>query len=74
MNRMDEMFASVKKGTLRGASDNWLSACCSCRMRRERLIKPTKHLYSICCNDRAGQISVAHLAILRLPLSFTAPY
>ncbi|MEB6942363.1 hypothetical protein NA892_14100, partial [Escherichia coli] len=26
----------------------------------------TKHLYSICCNDRAGQISVAHLAILRL--------
>ncbi|ENB68919.1 hypothetical protein ECP02989426_5254 [Escherichia coli P0298942.6] len=36
------------------------------RMRRERLIKPTKHLYSICCNDRAGQISVAHLAILRL--------
>ncbi|EEJ45692.1 hypothetical protein HMPREF0358_4422 [Escherichia coli 83972] len=43
-------------------------------MRRKRLIKPTKHLYSICCNDRAGQISVAHLAILRLPLSFTAPY
>ncbi|ESA64962.1 hypothetical protein HMPREF1602_03813 [Escherichia coli 907889] len=43
-------------------------------MRRERLIKPTKRLYSICYNDRVGQISVAHLAILRLPLSFTAPY
>ncbi|EFK49924.1 hypothetical protein HMPREF9349_04286 [Escherichia coli MS 79-10] len=39
---------------------------CSCRMRRERLIRPTKPANSIDCRGNVGLISVAHQAALRL--------
>ncbi|ESD34636.1 hypothetical protein HMPREF1617_00791 [Escherichia coli 908675] len=38
----------------------------SCRMRRERLIRPTNRANSIDCRDNVGLISVAHQAALRL--------
>ncbi len=39
-----------------------VSALYSCRMRRERLILPTKAPNSIYCRDGVGLISVAHQA------------
>ncbi len=42
----------------------WQIALCSCRMRRERLIRPTKVMHIL--QGNVGLISVAHQAILLL--------
>ncbi|OKT96021.1 hypothetical protein AWP58_23760, partial [Escherichia coli] len=39
---------------------------CSCRMRRERLIRHENPSNPIDCSERVGLISVAHQAMLRL--------